>query len=98
MHYGGGEQITDLDATEDNEVHQVNMPNQERVARTLADPEYWNKKQPIKTTDAAMVTDFQRRASTCNDVGDGHAHYTLLREVQDQLRGTKLNIYFHTEY
>ena len=86
--YGGYEE---QDVGEDHDVHQVNMPDQDRVARTLANPEYWNKKNPIKTD--GMGNNFQRRK-----VSNPEAHYTLLRETQEQLKGTKLNIYFHTEY
>ena len=69
------------------------MPDQDLVARTLANPEYWNKKSKIETKTS--IDNFKRLAQTARDATQ---HYTLLNEVQEQLKGTKLNIYFHTEF
>ena len=74
------------------------MPDQDRVAKTLANPEYWNKKHPIKTDFVGDFEENKARPLTNYEGLNGNAHYTLLHEIQEQLRGTKLNIYLHTEY
>ena len=70
------------------------MPDQDLVARTLANPEYWNKKSKIETKTS--IENFKRLAQT--GVRDANQHYTDLADVQEQLKGTKLNIYLHTEF
>ena len=78
LQYGSNEQITDQGLTEDNEVYQVNMPDQDLVAKTLANPEYWNKKQPIKTNLIDAAND--DKTDPCGYL-TGTNHYTLLKEI-----------------